>query len=118
MGERHTQRGNVRLRSSSDSAIFHQKEPELMTKMTVRLARSSYDKCVARHPTCFLLPKPGPHKDSSGYDASRIFKRRQRRRGALHYFTRILLAMKGKEKRGIVIQQQSVIYLSWLRHGR
>jgi hypothetical protein len=26
--------------------------------------------------------------------------------------------MKGKEKRGIVIQQQSVIYLSWLRHGR
>jgi hypothetical protein len=38
--------------------------------------------------------------------------------GALHYFTRILLAMKEKEKRGIVIQQESVIYLSWLRHGR
>jgi hypothetical protein len=51
IGERHTRRGNGRLRSSPDSIIFRQKEPELMTKMVVSLARSSSDKCVARHPT-------------------------------------------------------------------
>jgi hypothetical protein len=76
MGERHTQRRNERLRSSPDSVIFHQKEPELMTKMAVTLARSSSDKCVARHHTYLLLSKPDSHKDSSGYDASWIFKRR------------------------------------------
>jgi hypothetical protein len=54
---------------------------ELMNKMVVPLARSSSDKCVARHPTCLLLSKPDSHKDSSSYDASWIFKRRQRRRG-------------------------------------
>jgi hypothetical protein len=80
MNERRSQRiGNGRLRSSPDSAIFRQKEPELMTKMAVPLARSSSDKYAARHPTCLFLPKPGPHKDSSGYNASWIFKRRQRR---------------------------------------
>jgi hypothetical protein len=82
MNETRTQqRGNRRLRSSPDSAIFRQKEPELMTKMTVPLARSSSDKYAARHTTCFLLPKSYPHKDSSGYNASWICKRRQRRRG-------------------------------------
>jgi hypothetical protein len=80
-GERHTRRGNERLRSSPDSAIFHQKEPELMTKMVVPLAHSSSDKCAARHPTYLFLSKPDPHKDSYGYDASWILKRRWRRRG-------------------------------------
>jgi hypothetical protein len=70
-----------RLRSSPDSIIFRQKEPEFMTKMAILSARSSSDKCVARHPTCFLLSKPDSDKDSSGYDASWIFKRGRRRRG-------------------------------------
>jgi hypothetical protein len=52
-----------------------------MTKMADPLAHSASDKYVARHPTCPLLPKPGPHKDSSGYNASSIFKRRRRKRG-------------------------------------
>jgi hypothetical protein len=81
IGERHMRRGNGRLRSSPDSAIFRQKEPELMTKMVVPLTRSSSDKWVARHPTFLLFLKPDPHKDSSGYIDSWIFKRRQRRRG-------------------------------------
>jgi hypothetical protein len=81
MGENHTRRGSERLRSSPDSVIFHRKEPELMTKMAVPLERSSYDKCVERHPTYLLFSKPDSHKDFSGYDASWIFKRRQRRRG-------------------------------------
>jgi hypothetical protein len=76
MGDRHTRSGNERLRSSPDSAIFRQKEPELMTKMAVPLAHSSFDKSVARHPTYLLLSKTDPHKDSSAYDASWIFKRR------------------------------------------
>jgi hypothetical protein len=83
MNRRRTQqKGNGKLRSSPDSAIFHQRKPELMTKMAIPLARSSSDKCAARHPTCFLLLKLGPHKDSFGYSASWIFKRRQRRTGA------------------------------------
>jgi hypothetical protein len=48
MNEKRTQRrGNERLRSSPDSAIFCQKEPELMTQMVVPLAFSSSDKCAA-----------------------------------------------------------------------
>jgi hypothetical protein len=34
--------------------------------------------------------------------------------GSLHNFTRILLAMKEKEEKGTVIQQESIIYPSWL----
>jgi hypothetical protein len=63
-------RGNARLRSSPDSAIFRQKELQLMTKMVIPLARYSSDKCVAKHSTCLLPLEPGPHKDSSGYNAS------------------------------------------------
>jgi hypothetical protein len=37
--------------------------------------------CIAKHPTYLHFSKPDPHKGSSGYDASWIFKRRQRRRG-------------------------------------
>jgi hypothetical protein len=81
MGERHMRRGNRRLISSPDSAIFRQKEPKLMTKMAVPLACSSSEKCVARHPSYLLFSKLDPRKDSSGYDASWIFKRRRRRRG-------------------------------------
>ena len=50
--------------------------------MAIPFARFSSDKCVARHPTCVLSPKPDPHKDSSSYGASWFFKRRRRRRGA------------------------------------
>jgi hypothetical protein len=32
--------------------------------------------------------------------------------GVLHNFTRILLAMRKKRKRGTIIQQETVIYLS------
>jgi hypothetical protein len=39
-------------------------------------------------------------------------------KGALHNFTRILLDMRKKRKRRTIIQQDPVIYLSWLRHGR
>jgi ferredoxin len=82
MNERRAQRrGNGRLKSSPDSSIFRQKELELMNKMAAPLACSPCDKCAARYPTCLLLLKPGPHKDSSGYKASWIFKRRQRRKG-------------------------------------
>jgi hypothetical protein len=70
-----------KIRASPDSVIFRWKEPELMTKTVVPLARSSSNKCVARHPTYFLLSKLDSHKDSSGYDASWILKRRRRRRG-------------------------------------
>jgi hypothetical protein len=38
--------------------------------------------------------------------------------GALHYFTRILLATKEKGKKGTIIQHESVIYMSWSRHDR
>jgi hypothetical protein len=41
-----------------------------MTKMVIPLARYSSDKCVAKHSTCLLPLEPGPHKDSSGYNAS------------------------------------------------
>jgi hypothetical protein len=52
-----------------------------MVKMAGPLARSSSDKCVARHPTCLLPLEPEPHKDSFAYNASWIFKKRRRRRG-------------------------------------
>jgi hypothetical protein len=89
-----------------------------MTKVAIPLARSSFDKCVARHPTCFLPLKPDPHKDSSSYRPPSFLKGYEEEKGSLHNFTRILLAMKDKEEKGTVIQQECVIYLSWLRHGR
>jgi hypothetical protein len=105
-------RGNRRLISSPDSAIFRQKEPKLMTKMVVPLACSSSEKCVARHPSYLLFSKLDPRKDSSGYDASWISKGDEEEEGALHNFTRILLAMIMKRKRRIIIRQELVIYLS------
>jgi hypothetical protein len=64
-----------------------------MTKMAVPWARTSSDKCAAKHPTCFLtrillaIVPPG------------FSKRSKEEEGSLHYFTRILLAMKEKEKK-------------------
>jgi hypothetical protein len=51
-----------------------------MTKMVVPLARSSFDKCAARHPTLLLPLKPALHKDSYSYSTSWLFERRRRRR--------------------------------------
>jgi hypothetical protein len=69
-----------------------------MTKMAVLLARSSSDKCAARHPTFLFLPKSGPHKDSSSYNAPWIFKRRQRRRGVATLLHKNSSSYEGERK--------------------
>jgi hypothetical protein len=100
MGERHTRRGNRRLRSSPDFAIFCQKEPELMTKMVVLLVRSSSDKCVARHPTCLLPLEPSFTRILLDMMPLGFSKGDKEEEGALHYFTIILLAIEGEREGG------------------
>jgi hypothetical protein len=45
------------------------------------------------------------------------FSKGGKEEGSLHCFIRILVAMMESKKKGTIIQQESVIYLSWLRHG-
>jgi hypothetical protein len=83
-----------------------------MTKMVVPLAHSSSDKCVARHLPIFFSQSQILTRILLAMMPPEFSKGDEEEEGVLHNFTRILLAMRKKRKRGTIIQQETVIYLS------